>query len=287
MTSISTPARALGGLLDLGVAALAAVSIGFLAFAMPDDLFSSLVSASHLPDLVAAAAPPLGAKARMGMILAGAGLSFLLVWSLMRALEGSAEPEAKPARKAPEPDAPRLRRADAHPDAPARRPLIAGADLGEPEVDGDDHDAPRPGFSFQADLAAPEPDPVLHFTPAPADPEPASRLPRFIVPQDEAPAPERNPVVPASEKKSVDPLSARAHEIQEDADSIGSLMQRLERGLADRDESVAGPQPAGEPDLPPPLAQASANPDAALSPEGVRHRLRSAISDLNQIASRG
>jgi hypothetical protein len=61
-------------------------------------------------------------------------------------------------------------------------------------------------------------------------------------------------------------------------------MHRLERGLAEREEPADA---VPEPDLPPPLAEASANPEVSLSSEGVRHRLRSAISELNQQARSG
>src|SRR3954466_11687297 len=106
MTSNSISARGFGGPLDLRVARLAAISIGFLAFAMPENLFSSLVSASHLPDLVAAGAPPLGMKARYGVMGAGAFLAFLLSWSLLRALDArpAPKPVAKPVRREAEPD---------------------------------------------------------------------------------------------------------------------------------------------------------------------------------------
>jgi hypothetical protein len=90
--------------------------------------------------------------------------------------------------------------------------------------------------------------------------------------------------VPPSQKRGVEALAARLPDAPEldGNDSIGSLMQRLERGLSEREE----PAPRDEPPLPPALASA-AEPDGALSPEGVRHRLRSAISDLNQVANRG
>ena len=48
MTGNSISARALGGPLDLGVAALAAVSVGFVTFAMPDALFSSVGTATPI-----------------------------------------------------------------------------------------------------------------------------------------------------------------------------------------------------------------------------------------------
>jgi hypothetical protein len=281
MTSISTPARAFGGPLDLGVAALAAVSTGFVAFAMPEDLFSAMVSASHLPDLVAAAAPPLGNTARYAVMGAGAALAFLVSWSLLRALDGSSAPRsARPTAKQAEPDAPRVRRADFHPDAPARRPLFAGADLGEPDVY--ELDTLETNAAMPAEPAPSEFDlePFAAAEPAP----PAGRLPRFMAAEDEEPVPHRNPVVPPAQKMSDAPLALRLPEQPtESSDSIGSLMSRLERGLGEREEPV----PVVEPDLPAPLAAASANPEASLSQEGVRHRLRSAISELNQRASGG
>jgi hypothetical protein len=292
MSNTSTPVRT-GSAFDLGVAALAAGSVAFLAFAMPEDLFSALIAASHLPDVLAAAAPPLGMKARYAAMAAVALATFLPVWALMRALD-RAPAAARPVKKVPEADAPRVRRADAHPDAPARRPLLAGADLGEPELDVYELDHAAEPDMAEADapvawqpVAAPEPvedsEPVA---PTPVD-EPASRLPRFLD-AEVAPEPVRDPVVPASQKKPFDGLAARLPQAPEPRgehggeESINHLMQRLERGLADREEPKAA-----EPELPPALHAASENPDAALSSEGVRHRLRSAISDLNQLANRG
>jgi hypothetical protein len=302
MTASTISARTFGGPLDLGVAALSAVSVGFLAFAMPDALFSSLVTASHLPDVIAAAAPPLGMTARYA-VMAGAGaLAFLLVWSLLRALDGASS--ARPA-KAPghefDPDAPRVRRADAHPDAPVRRPIFAGAEFGEPASDIFELDTPEPGY--RQPVEAPEPVVAIVRQPSPpataepavapdveaqsAEPVASAKLPRFMVPQSPEPEAGRNPVVPATQKKSFDSLSARLPEgpAQGTADSIGSLMHRLERGLVEREEPRQAVAP--EPDIPAPLAANAVDPDASLPPEGVRHRLRSAISELNQRAGRG
>ena len=294
MSNTSTPVRT-GSAFDLGVAALAAGSVAFLAFAMPEDLFSSLIAATHLPDVVAAAAPPLGMKARYAVMAAVALATFLPIWALMRALD-RAPAAARPVRKVPEPDAPRVRRADAHPDAPARRPLLAGADLGEPELDVYELDHTAEPDIAEADepvawepVAAPEPQPVHYSEPVDPTPvaEPASRLPRFLD-AEVAPEPARDPVVPASHKKPFEGLAARLPQAPEPRgddggdESINHLMQRLERGLADREEPKAA-----DPELPAALHAASENPDAALSSEGVRHRLRSAISDLNQLANRG
>jgi hypothetical protein len=119
--------------LDLPVAVLAGVAVAFVAFAMPGDLLTGLVSASGLPSVLAAAEPPLGLKARAGVGLAGALAAFVLVFALLRLLDRSGfekpRPEAAPPEEA---DLPRLRRRDVHPDAPVRRPISAARDLGEP-----------------------------------------------------------------------------------------------------------------------------------------------------------
>src|SRR5688572_23280467 len=124
-----------GGALNLGVATLAAGAFGFLFFAMPDDIFSTLVVQSRLPEVLAAAGRPLGMKARGAAIAAAAIVTFIAVLMLLRSLDrlgarpaGASKPD-RAARPEPEADAPRLRRADSHPDAPSRRPLLAGRDL--------------------------------------------------------------------------------------------------------------------------------------------------------------
>jgi hypothetical protein len=119
--------------LDLPVAALAGVAVAFVAFAMPGDLLTGLVSASGLPSILAAAEPPLGFKARAGVGLAGALAAFGLVFALLRLLDRTGFEKPRPAPAVPEEaDMPRLRRRDVHPDAPVRRPISAARDLGEP-----------------------------------------------------------------------------------------------------------------------------------------------------------
>ena len=120
-------------LLDAAMAALAAVSVGFVTFAMPNDIFSGLVTSTGLPALVPAAQPPLGQTARLAAVALAAILTFAAVFGLLRALgraPAKSKSRGKPVEVSGEP--PRLRRADAHPDAPSRRPIFAGADLGAP-----------------------------------------------------------------------------------------------------------------------------------------------------------
>ena len=122
-----------GSALDLPMAALAAGSLGFFAYAMPSALFERLIGATGLPGFVPAAQPPLGDTARLGFVTIAALAAFALVWLLLRKLNRA--PTAAPAwqKTAEVPvDPPRLRRADMHPDAPSRRPVRAGSDFGIP-----------------------------------------------------------------------------------------------------------------------------------------------------------
>ena len=116
--------------LDLPVAGFAAVAVAFLAFAMPGDLLTDLVGASGLPSILPAAEPPLGYKARIGVGIIGALLVFALVFMLLRLLDRTGYDAA--GAKAEPPAEPRARRRDAHPDAPAPRPISATREFGEP-----------------------------------------------------------------------------------------------------------------------------------------------------------
>ena len=123
-----------GSVLDLPMAALAGLSVAFVAYAMPDALFADAVAASGLPSLLPAAHPPLGATARLAVVAPAAIVAFLLTWTMLRGLGN----RSAPVRREPAADEAgmpplRLRRADTHPDAPLRRPLVAGLELGEPE----------------------------------------------------------------------------------------------------------------------------------------------------------
>ena len=274
---------------DSGLAALAAVSAGFLAFAMPDSLFSSLVETSRLPQFVPAAQPPLGETARLAAAGAALLVAFAATWALLAALgrrPASREPEAASGSAA---EAPRLRRADAHPDAPARRPLLA-RDLGEPLDLEDFPQAPA--------------EPAQAFTEAEHRP-----LPAFLVPDEEpvepAPAAEPEAAIPEAEWSEPEilwrpsepdwtlpepkdvapplPISALAEQLPdvEEEDEAGSdqslsqLVNRIEFGLSRKRQAL------------PAAADAPPVEDAQEEPEKIGHRLRSAINDLQKIASSG
>jgi hypothetical protein len=154
--------------LDVPVAALAAVAVAFVAFAMPGDLLTGLVSASGLPSLLAAAEPPLGLKARAGVGLGGALAAFGLVFALLRLLDRSGFDKPRSVPAAPdEPDLPRLRRRDVHPDAPVRRPISAARDLGEPAPPPEPVAAAATPVWLAEAPPEPQPEPELEPEPVP------------------------------------------------------------------------------------------------------------------------
>ncbi|MEG3147460.1 hypothetical protein U1839_22635 [Sphingomonas sp. RT2P30] len=126
--------------LNLPVAPLAGGLIGFVAAAlfalMPTGMLEDMVVDSGIAAVIAAAEPPLGVTARFVLIfLVGGGVG-VLAWFALFLLLGSRSIVIQPADASDMSDrAPVLRRADAHPDAPARRPLSAARDLGTPFLD--------------------------------------------------------------------------------------------------------------------------------------------------------
>jgi len=291
----------LSATLDWGVAALACASAGFLLIAMPDDLFSGLVVRSGLPNLVAAAQPPLGGTARLAAAAAAALFAFAFVLSLLRALErapasaaSGADPEADRLEghtevTSTEAELPRLRKADAHPDAPARRPIQAGRELGEPAPE---IETAEDELLLESQVAAPDPAP--------------QSLPAFLVPQDEpsdTPVESQREPEPAaileSAPEAVVPVEAEAEpepDSPEDFHSgpseLSTLMERFESGLSRKQQAIVRPAPQAEPAAPraPVAPAASVAPLAEAAPaveepaDRVGHRLRSAIAELQKVA---
>ena len=106
---------------------------GLGSLAVRPSLLENLVLGSHIDLIVPAAAPPLGITARILLALAMAALGAVLGIVLARRL---ARPkvehyERKRGAKDLAAQSPRVRARDAHPDAPARRPISAHEELGE------------------------------------------------------------------------------------------------------------------------------------------------------------
>jgi len=123
--------------LNLPVAPLVAAVIGgviALLFALiPTGLLEDLVIDSGIAAVIPAAEPPLGVTARAVLILAAGGGTAVIAWFGLFLLLGDRTIVVQKSGSVEGDEvAPVLRRADAHPDAPARRPLSANRELGTP-----------------------------------------------------------------------------------------------------------------------------------------------------------
>ena len=190
--------------LDLPVAALAALAAIFAAFAMPGDLLGAMVGATGLPSLLSAAEPPLGLTARTAIGVTGAAATFGLVFFLLRVLDRSMLGGSRPRAQAPADEAPRPRRRDFHPDAPAPRPICAARDFGEPAPPARPREATPSWLAEPVAEPAPEPAPEPEPEPQPAIeanaslPELMERLERGLArrrPRSTATAPQASPKV--------------------------------------------------------------------------------------------
>ncbi|QAY76524.1 hypothetical protein [Sphingosinicella sp. BN140058] len=270
---IQAPFRLRAGTFDIAIAAFAAVAIGFAGFALPEWRLFQLLSLFHVPDLLPFANPPLGLKARAATAFLFGGGAFVGVFLLMRLLDRI--PPARDPQDADETEESpiRLRRADAHPDAPARRPLVA-RDLGEPFELDQVADLALPAEAEAISARAREPELVEFVEIEPSLPprfERVAAAPPRAAPAVEAPAPTAAPIPTLG--SDLPPPSE---------DSLSTLMQRLESGLRRR-ETAAPPQaPIPAPAMPsPPPATHRAPTEDSLS-----ERLRNAMNDLQRLAAR-
>lgn len=201
MISTRTFANFFGGpersALDLPVAGLAALAVAFAAFTIPDAILGRAVEATGLPSVLSAAQPPLGDTARLLMAAAGALATFVAAFALLRWLDRFAGREAAPVQARPAPDAPRVHRADAHPDAPPRRPISAMRDLGEPAPPSRPRVAePKSAVEGQVPRRA---DPLLPAAAPASLGDLMARLERGLAKRDaESPAASRAPIPAAS-----------------------------------------------------------------------------------------
>lgn len=147
------------------VAALVGAGAAVAFAIVPMSLVERVVLDSGITAFVAAAAPPLGFTARLLLVMFGGGGLGGVAWLATLLLLGRANaPIAgdgfilkRPRRD--EDDAPILRRADAHPDAPPRAPLRANRDLGTGLPDGPPPPRTAPGPALadpDFDIAIPE-----------------------------------------------------------------------------------------------------------------------------------
>jgi len=193
---------------------------------VPADTLETMVWNSGIAALVPVAAPPLGVTARIVLALASGIVSAAVTWSALYLLFGPGGFLAPRPRRRD--GVPALRRADAHPDNPARAPMKA-ADLGTPMMEitappvgtremplPKDLDMPLAAYDPGAVLASPR-EPVRPVAPL-AKPAlaPGERLDTFEL----APAP--TPAVLPQRHEPVPPQT------------IESLLRRLEEGATRR-----------------------------------------------------
>jgi hypothetical protein len=167
-----------------GLAAFAAGAAGFAVFAMPDALFDRLASLVGLAGLDTGLRPVIAT--------AVGAMVFLPVMMLLRVFDrpSATTPHVVEGEVEEDWTAPRLRRADTHPDAPAPRPLLAGKDLGEPveDIPAIDHGEP----ASDAD-------------PAPTEVEEPAPLKRILMRTSLTLPEPTGPVSPVREKSRAEP----------------------------------------------------------------------------------
>lgn len=122
--------------LNLPIAPLVAALIGgitaLIFTLMPVAMLEDFVIDSGVAAVLPAAEPPLGDTARAALIMIGGGGTALIAWFALFLILGARAIVIQRSGESDDEKTPVLRRADAHPDAPARRPLFANRELGTP-----------------------------------------------------------------------------------------------------------------------------------------------------------
>ena len=166
--------------LPVGAAIGVAIIAGIVFALLPTAQLENLVWRTGVAALVPAAQPPLGVTARAVLAIATAAIGSAVTWSALFLLVGPGG--LLTGRVDREDGVPVVRRADAHPDAPPRRPMSA-ADLGTPMMD----------------VSAANPVALERSIPADLDQPLAAFDPHAILPVPMAPIRPVAPLVPAVE----------------------------------------------------------------------------------------
>ena len=213
----------------IGVGVFAAI----LFIAMPADTLESLVWNSGVAALVPVAAPPLGVTARALLALGSGALFAAVTWAALYLLFGPGGLLVKPVRSE---GVPVIRRADAHPDAPARRPMSA-ADLGMPLMEVVMPTASERPIPADLDL------PLAAFDPAALLQVPLEPL-RPVAPlvTERAPEAAPDPVATVEQPDAIveaAPMPRRPAPAPANPPTIEALLQRLEQGAGRRVQAAA------------------------------------------------
>ncbi len=273
--------RASEGRLDLPAALLMGAAAAALVMMAPIVALQNAVVASGLPELLPAAGPPLGGKARLMFAFATALIGFGAALLVLRAAgrgSGSRRPPRDP-RDEIEDDflpAPRVRRRDLHPDAPVRAPLMAARDLGEPGAPSESPLRIKRARLHEA-LAAAEV-PVESNEPVPVEEEPVALSPVVASPEPpvEEEAIQAPPAAPSAAPRP-EPAAVPEPAPSTPADrpeTIAELLARLERALGsgERSERVASPP--------------AARSEPAQANDPADDRLQAALASLKRFAPR-
>lgn len=186
------------------VAALIGLGVAIGIATVPSDVLNAAVDRAGFNSVLPAAASPIGTTGRTilallaGALIAACGFAPQgKAWLLDQLDAFARKPRLRTAQDGDEEeDVPVIRRADAHPDAPPRRPIRAASDLGDPLPifgEEDQRSAPLPPPAEQP-LPADLDRPLADFDPAAmplrpmAPPEPLPPLSRRVE-QEEAPVP--------------------------------------------------------------------------------------------------
>lgn len=299
------------------MAALAGGGVALIILSMPVGLLEMMITSAGISEMLPAAAPPLGLMARL-LIAAFAGVMAVgVAWALTgktkeRALvDGRAEGDRKMGfalskltalargRSAPDraaPSAPALRRADAHPDAPARAPIFASRDFDGLDIFSSAAPEPRRMTQAEAsdaiaDEAEAEVMPSAAGLDMPRSPEPLAEtelppVPAFGAPSQVLPGPGFTPSFVSTFEQGAMPDSLPQAIAKEPIDprplsslSITELTERLERGLTQRGVAssprVLADMPVAEP-----------VPVSPIVEQNIDEALRAALGTLRTIATR-
>jgi hypothetical protein len=293
------------------MAALGGIVAALAMILTPVGLIEMLVASSGLSEALPAAAPPLGLKARLLIALFAAIMVMGIILTMRRDVTVAAEAieekprvkRAKGARKmgfafskwaalargrsiesidgAP----PTLRRADAHPDAPARAPIFASRDLNGVDIFARPESGRR-GMMAHGAVDAPAIRPMPDF-PLPAAPLAGAKAdlpqPAFLRPPAPAAEPETGEPAPIVEAKaSPAPAPSPAPLPSTHGLTVGQLTERLERGLTHRRRAVPNDGIRVLADMPP----ATPVPVRATPDTDTDAALRAALCTLRSMTGR-
>lgn len=194
--------------LPVAAALLVAVAAIVGLVAMPGTMLEELVWRTGVAALIPAAQPPLGTTARVVLALATAVIGAAVTWSALFLLVGPGGLLVRPPRRRDD-GVPVVRRADAHPDAPPRRPMTA-ADLGTPMMEVTAANPVTLERSIPADLDQP----LAAFDPHAILPVPMAPI-RPVTPLVQAEAAPVAPAAPVEDEERVEELADASVAIDE------------------------------------------------------------------------